>query len=317
MLSDEISRSSSALDTLQQSTRVLGSTNAEYGTYGATVSVGRKVITKQLQRERTDKLLILVGLCFFTLVVVYIVNRRLAPFLFFWRSFFVTKPAAPVYTSPHATTSGSAIPAPATEPTPLPTIPNVHYYSPPVPLHDSHVHTPQTATPETAGAANTPTRPTSTDTAPSQPPPQPPSSHHQQAPHVQTDIPPAHPPHSAASGQSQPLQPHQAERLPPQPGAGQTWSVPVGGGLDGSPLAHMGVVNDGHPAPAQHRPAQHAPHPPQAHGQAHDHVHAHAHAHPAGGLHAFDEAPLYGGVQHDHYHAGHEHGHAHDHVHAH
>ena len=93
MLSDEINRSSSALSTLQASTRVLGSTSSEYTTYGGTVAVGRKMITKQLQRERTDRLLLMVGLLFFSLVVIYIVHRRLAPFLFWWTTFFVNKNA--------------------------------------------------------------------------------------------------------------------------------------------------------------------------------------------------------------------------------
>lgn len=120
MLSDEISRSSSALSTLQASTRVLGSTSSEYTTYGGTVAVGRKMITKQLQRERTDRLLLMVGLLFFSLVVIYIVHRRLAPFLFWWTTFFVNKQNAQQQTpqQPVVTT--------------VPTIPasTQHYYNP-------------------------------------------------------------------------------------------------------------------------------------------------------------------------------------------
>ncbi len=37
-------------------------------------------------RERTDKILIFLGVCFFFLCVAYVVQRRLAPFLFWWRS---------------------------------------------------------------------------------------------------------------------------------------------------------------------------------------------------------------------------------------
>lgn len=120
MLSNEISRSSSALSTLQASTRVLGSTSSEYTTYGGTVAVGRKMITKQLQRERTDRLLLWVGLAFFSLVVIYIVHRRLAPFLFWWTTFFVQKQAQQQQ-QPVVTNAPTIVAAPAS---------TQHYYNP-------------------------------------------------------------------------------------------------------------------------------------------------------------------------------------------
>lgn len=102
LLSDEISRSSSALSTLSSSTRVLGDTGSELVRYDGTLRVGSKLITKQLQRERTDKILILVGLCFFTLVVLYIINKRLTPFLFWWTTIFASSKAN-IQRTPQAT----------------------------------------------------------------------------------------------------------------------------------------------------------------------------------------------------------------------
>jgi len=266
LLRNEIAQSSSALNTLTSSTRVLGSTQSELHTYGATVGVGRKIITKQLRRERTDKMLILLGLAFFALVVAYIVNRRLAPFLFWWTSFFVNKHAG--------NAAATHTPGQATQ---------VHYTQP-VPLPPAYANAPDTRS-QAAAAAAAQQQPPSTWQPPSVMPAgvQMPSA---VPPQPQQQPPPVHPLHQHASAQ----------------GAAGLYGMPSAAAGGGIPLQQQFAYQQ-QPAgvsPGAHQ--QHRPPPPpmpaavnlhafdeppmyagghvhHAHDHAHEHGHAHGHAH--------------------------------------
>jgi hypothetical protein len=270
MLHSEIAQSSSALQTLTSSTRVLGSTNTELHTYGATVGVGRKIITKQLQRERTDKMLILLGLCFFALVVIYIVNRRLSPFLFWWTSFFVNKHVP----SASGSTPGTDRPSQVyhTQPVMPPS-----YATPTVPSPDVRA----AAAAAAASQAHTNWQPPSTIPAGVHVPLQ----YQQQQQQQQQQVPPPHDPSSAHVHQ-------QHVHSMPLSGAG---GIPQFGHQLGG--AHAAAHGAGYP---QHPPQQHPSHQPvpaatqhnlhaydepglygghHHHDHAHEHGHAHGHAH--------------------------------------
>lgn len=344
LLNDEIARSTSALSTLTSSTRVLGDTSGEYDSYGKTVKIGSKIITKQLQRERTDKLLILVGLCFFTLVVCYILNRRLSPFLLWWTTFFVAKaPTAtqptnhhqlhqhqPAVTSSTSTTGGHptggltnvVYHAPMSVPTPAGT--GEVAYTPIAPV--AAPHSPHTGAVETSYPMYAPPRLTT---------PEHDVTGHHHHPHQQQQQPEAT--LAYADRQRIFLQQQEAERqrqlqyvahtqVPhnqlntPQPGASVHLHSPAYQRQQdqAAELArHHGIESNQPHAPQTHQPAGspagHTPSaPPPPHPGAGDASHAHAppsRTQPPDmqGIHAFDEPPH----QHEHGH-GHGHAHAHD-----
>lgn len=63
------------------SSRTVQETNEEFKTMTGTIQLGRKLITKYNRRELTDKLLIFLALALFLATVLYILKKRLFPFL--------------------------------------------------------------------------------------------------------------------------------------------------------------------------------------------------------------------------------------------
>ncbi|XP_049442771.1 vesicle transport protein SEC20-like [Epinephelus fuscoguttatus] len=63
------------------SSRTILETNEEFKTMTGTIQLGRKLITKYNRRELTDKLLIFLALALFLATVLYILKKRLFPFL--------------------------------------------------------------------------------------------------------------------------------------------------------------------------------------------------------------------------------------------
>ena len=77
LLSDSLSMSAASLASLASSTQTLQRTQHQSSVYTHTLKGGHNIISKQLQRKKTDRYLIMLGLCFFCLVCVYIINKRL------------------------------------------------------------------------------------------------------------------------------------------------------------------------------------------------------------------------------------------------
>ena len=77
LLQSSLSMSAASLASLSSSTDSLRSTQRHSAVYSEAVKSGGKIITKQQQRQRTDRLLVWCGLAFFLLVCAYITNRRL------------------------------------------------------------------------------------------------------------------------------------------------------------------------------------------------------------------------------------------------
>lgn len=63
------------------SSRLLPETNQEFKAMTATIHLGRKLILKYTRRELTDKLLIFLALALFFATVLYILKKRLFPFI--------------------------------------------------------------------------------------------------------------------------------------------------------------------------------------------------------------------------------------------
>lgn len=63
------------------SSRTLLDANEEFKSMSGTIQLGRKLITKYNRRELTDKLLIFLALALFLATVLYILKKRLFPFL--------------------------------------------------------------------------------------------------------------------------------------------------------------------------------------------------------------------------------------------
>lgn len=66
---------------LVTSSRSVEETNEEFKAMTATVHLGRKLILKYNRRELTDKLLIFLALALFFATVLYILKKRLFPFI--------------------------------------------------------------------------------------------------------------------------------------------------------------------------------------------------------------------------------------------
>ena len=77
LLHSSLHLSAASLDSLSASTDSLRSTQRHSSVHAEAVKGGAKIITKQQQRQRTDRLLVWCGLAFFLLVCAYITNRRL------------------------------------------------------------------------------------------------------------------------------------------------------------------------------------------------------------------------------------------------
>nr|XP_008508136.1 PREDICTED: vesicle transport protein SEC20 isoform X1 [Equus przewalskii] len=81
MMSQQVQQSEEAMQTLVNSSRTILDANEEFKSMSGTIQLGRKLITKYNRRELTDKLLIFLALALFLATVLYIVKKRLFPFL--------------------------------------------------------------------------------------------------------------------------------------------------------------------------------------------------------------------------------------------
>ncbi|XP_048459651.1 vesicle transport protein SEC20 isoform X1 [Rhincodon typus] len=81
MMSQQVQQSEESVQTLATSSRTVQETNEEFKNMTGTIQLGRKLITKYNRRELTDKLLIFLALALFLATVVYILKKRLFPFL--------------------------------------------------------------------------------------------------------------------------------------------------------------------------------------------------------------------------------------------
>ncbi|XP_062856897.1 vesicle transport protein SEC20 [Trichomycterus rosablanca] len=81
MMSQQVNQSEETISTLATSSRTAQETNEEFKAMTGTIQLGRKLITKYNRRELTDKLLIFLALALFLATVLYILKKRLFPFL--------------------------------------------------------------------------------------------------------------------------------------------------------------------------------------------------------------------------------------------
>ncbi|XP_029917094.1 vesicle transport protein SEC20 [Myripristis murdjan] len=81
MMAQQVQQSEETMTTLATSSRTVQETNEEFKAMTGTIQLGRKLITKYNRRELTDKLLIFLALALFLATVLYILKKRLFPFL--------------------------------------------------------------------------------------------------------------------------------------------------------------------------------------------------------------------------------------------
>lgn len=81
MMAQQVQQSEDTATTLATSSKTIQETNEEFKTMTGTIQLGRKLITKYNRRELTDKLLIFLALALFLATVLYILKKRLFPFL--------------------------------------------------------------------------------------------------------------------------------------------------------------------------------------------------------------------------------------------
>ncbi|XP_029368966.1 vesicle transport protein SEC20 isoform X3 [Echeneis naucrates] len=81
MMAQQVQQSEETMTSLATSSRTILETNEEFKTMTGTIQLGRKLITKYNRRELTDKLLIFLALALFLATVLYILKKRLFPFL--------------------------------------------------------------------------------------------------------------------------------------------------------------------------------------------------------------------------------------------
>ncbi|XP_053783076.1 vesicle transport protein SEC20 isoform X2 [Desmodus rotundus] len=81
VMSQQVQQSEEAMQTLVNSSRTILDANEEFKSMSGTIQLGRKLITKYNRRELTDKLLIFLALALFLATVLYIIKKRLFPFL--------------------------------------------------------------------------------------------------------------------------------------------------------------------------------------------------------------------------------------------
>jgi len=81
-MSDQVKMSEETTTTLVNSSTVIRETEKEFGTMGATIQSGGKLLSKYTRRELTDKILIALALCLFFGVVFYILRKRVFKFIF-------------------------------------------------------------------------------------------------------------------------------------------------------------------------------------------------------------------------------------------
>ncbi|KAF7657292.1 hypothetical protein LDENG_00028950 [Lucifuga dentata] len=81
MMAQQVQQSEETMTSLATSSRTVQETNEEFKTMTGTIQLGRKLITKYNRRELTDKLLIFLAVALFLATVLYILKKRLFPFL--------------------------------------------------------------------------------------------------------------------------------------------------------------------------------------------------------------------------------------------
>ncbi|XP_056140815.1 vesicle transport protein SEC20 [Lampris incognitus] len=81
MMAQQVKQSEDSIGTLATSSRTVQETNDEFKTMTGTIHLGRKLILKYNRRELTDKLLIFLALALFLATVLYILKKRLFPFI--------------------------------------------------------------------------------------------------------------------------------------------------------------------------------------------------------------------------------------------
>ncbi|KAM3612254.1 uncharacterized protein V6R79_005456 [Siganus canaliculatus] len=81
MMAQQVEQSEETMTSLATSSRTVQETNDEFKTMTGTIQLGRKLITKYNRRELTDKLLIFLALALFLATFLYILKKRLFPFL--------------------------------------------------------------------------------------------------------------------------------------------------------------------------------------------------------------------------------------------
>lgn len=81
MMSNQVQQSEDTIGTLATSSRTVLETNEEFKSMTGTIHLGRKLILKYNRRELTDKLLIFLAVALFLATVLYILKKRLFPFL--------------------------------------------------------------------------------------------------------------------------------------------------------------------------------------------------------------------------------------------
>ncbi|XP_068596274.1 vesicle transport protein SEC20 [Brachionichthys hirsutus] len=81
MMAQQVQQSEETVTSIATSSRTIQETNDEFKTMTGTIQLGRKLITKYNRRELTDKLLIFLALALFLATVLYILKKRLFPFL--------------------------------------------------------------------------------------------------------------------------------------------------------------------------------------------------------------------------------------------
>ncbi|KAM8908875.1 vesicle transport protein SEC20-like [Spinachia spinachia] len=81
MMAQRVEQSEETMTSLATSSRTIQETNEEFKAMTGTIQHGRKLITKYNRRELTDKLLIFLALALFLATVLYILKKRLFPFL--------------------------------------------------------------------------------------------------------------------------------------------------------------------------------------------------------------------------------------------
>ncbi|XP_056146895.1 vesicle transport protein SEC20 [Lampris incognitus] len=81
MMAQQVQQSEDTMTSLATSSRTVQETNEEFKAMTGTIQLGRKLITKYNRRELTDKLLIFLAVALFLATVLYILKKRLFPFL--------------------------------------------------------------------------------------------------------------------------------------------------------------------------------------------------------------------------------------------
>ncbi|CAN9501405.1 unnamed protein product [Ophioblennius macclurei] len=81
MMAEQVKQSEDAIGTLATSSRTVLETNEEFKSMTGNIHLGRKLILKYNRRELTDKLLIFLALALFLATVLYILKKRLFPFI--------------------------------------------------------------------------------------------------------------------------------------------------------------------------------------------------------------------------------------------